>query len=63
MSLGTGLGKLQGNIFRIGHLGAFNELMLAGTLSGVAMGLRLTGIPHEERGLAEALAYLADGNG
>ncbi len=63
MSLGTGLGKLQGKVFRIGHLGAFNELMLAGTLSGVAMGLRLTRIPHDERGLAEALAYLADGNG
>ena len=63
MSLGTGLGKLQGKVFRIGHLGAFNELMLAGTLSGVAMGLRMAGIPHEERGLAEALAYLADGNG
>ena len=63
MSLGTGLGKLQGKVFRIGHLGAFNELMLAGTLSGVAMGLRLAGIPHEERGLAEALGYLADGNG
>ena len=63
MSLGTGLGKLQGKVFRIGHLGAFNELMLAGTLSGVAMGLRLAGIPHEERGLEEALGYLADGDG
>jgi alanine-glyoxylate transaminase/serine-glyoxylate transaminase/serine-pyruvate transaminase len=63
MSLGTGLGKLQGKAFRIGHLGAFNELMLAGTLSGVAMGLRLAAIPHLERGLAEALGYLADGDG
>ncbi len=63
MSLGTGLGKLQGKVFRIGHLGAFNDLMLAGTLSGVAMGLRLAGIPHEERGLEEALGYLADSDG
>lgn len=63
MSLGTGLGKLQGKAFRIGHLGHFNELMLAGTLSGVAMGLRLAGIPHEEQGLAEALSYLVDGYG
>ena len=43
MSLGTGLGKLKGKIFRIGHLGDFNDLMLAGTLSGVEMGLALTG--------------------
>ena len=45
MSLGNGLGKLQGKVFRIGHLGYFNDLMLAGTLSGVEMGLGLAGIP------------------
>ena len=46
MSLGTGLGKLAGKVFRIGHLGSFNDLMLAGTLCGVEMGLELAGIPH-----------------
>src|SRR5256885_2397667 len=51
MSLGQGLGKLKGRIFRIGHLGAFNDLTLCGTLSGVEMGLGLAGVPHrsEER--------------
>ena len=44
MSLGTGLAKLAGKVFRIGHLGCFNDLMLAGTLSGVEMGLRLAGV-------------------
>jgi alanine-glyoxylate transaminase/serine-glyoxylate transaminase/serine-pyruvate transaminase len=43
MSLGAGLGKLADQVFRIGHLGDFNDLMLAGTLSGVQMGLKLTG--------------------
>jgi alanine-glyoxylate transaminase / serine-glyoxylate transaminase / serine-pyruvate transaminase len=45
MSLGAGLGKLKGRIFRIGHLGDFNDLMLAGTLCGVEMGLRIAGVP------------------
>ena len=45
MSLGAGLGKLAGRVFRIGHLGDFNDLMLAGTLCGVEMGLRLAGVP------------------
>jgi alanine-glyoxylate transaminase/serine-glyoxylate transaminase/serine-pyruvate transaminase len=45
MSLGAGLGKLAGNVFRIGHLGDFNDLMLAGTLCGVEMGLRVVGVP------------------
>ena len=49
MSLGAGLGKLQGRVFRIGHLGDFNDLMLAGTLCGVEMGLRLAGVPIEPR--------------
>src|SRR2546426_776602 len=59
MSLGTGLGKLAGKVFRIGHLGAFNDLMLAGTLSGVEMGLRLAGVPHREGGVMAALNHLA----
>jgi len=58
MSLGSGLGKMQGRVFRIGHLGDFNELMLAGTLSGVEMGLRLAGIPHRSGGVTVALDYL-----
>ncbi|AXB41689.1 pyridoxal-phosphate-dependent aminotransferase family protein [Amycolatopsis albispora] len=60
MSLGAGLGKLAGRIFRIGHLGAFNDLTLAGTLSGVQMGLTLAGVPIEPRGVAAALEYLQD---
>lgn len=59
MSLGTGLGKLGGKAFRIGHLGAFNDLMLAGTLSGVEMGLRLAGVPHRTGGVMAALDSLA----
>jgi len=58
MSLGAGLGKLAGKAFRIGHLGSFNDLMLAGTLSGVEMGLRLAGIPHKEGGVMAALDSL-----
>ncbi len=58
MSLGTGLGKLKGRIFRIGHLGDFNDLMLAGTLSGVEMGLALAGVPHEAGGVLAALESL-----
>ena len=59
MSLGAGLGKLAGKVFRIGHMGSFNDLMLAGTLSGVEMGLRLAGIPHHEGGVMAALNLLA----
>ncbi len=59
MPLGTGLGRLQDKIFRIGHLGDFNDLMLAGTLSGVEMGLDLAGVPHRKGGVAAALDYLA----
>ena len=59
MSLGAGLSKLAGKVFRIGHLGSFNDLMLAGTLSGVEMGLRLAGIPHKEGGVTAALQTLA----
>lgn len=59
MSLGTGLGKLKGKVFRIGHLGHFNDLMLAGTLCGVEMGLALAGIPHSKGGVATALEFLS----
>ncbi|MGH8938508.1 MAG: pyridoxal-phosphate-dependent aminotransferase family protein, partial [Actinomycetes bacterium] len=58
MSLGSGLGKLAGRVFRIGHLGHFNDLTLAGTLSGVQMGLQLAGVPVEPAGVAAALASL-----
>jgi len=58
MSLGNGLGRLQGRVFRIGHLGDFNDLMLAGTLSGVEMGLSLCGIPHASGGVSAALESL-----
>jgi alanine-glyoxylate transaminase/serine-glyoxylate transaminase/serine-pyruvate transaminase len=61
MSLGTGLTKLQGKVFRIGHLGDFNDLMLAGTLAGVEMGLGLAGVPHRKGGIVAALDYLASG--
>ncbi|MSO94106.1 MAG: aminotransferase class V-fold PLP-dependent enzyme [Rhodospirillales bacterium] len=60
MSLGTGLGRVQGKVFRIGHLGDFNDLMLAGTLCGVEMGLELAGVPYRKGGVDAALAYLAN---
>jgi alanine-glyoxylate transaminase/serine-glyoxylate transaminase/serine-pyruvate transaminase len=60
MSLGAGLGKLRGRVFRIGHLGDFNDLMLAGTLCGVEMGLGLAGLPFERGGVAAALEYLEE---
>ena len=60
MSLGTGLTKLAGRVFRIGHLGDFNELMLAGTLCGVEMGLELAGVPHKKGGVDAAMAYLVE---
>ncbi len=59
MSLGNGLGKLQGRVFRIGHLGDFNDLMLAGSLSGIEMGLALAQVPHAPGGVQAALDYLA----
>jgi alanine-glyoxylate transaminase/serine-glyoxylate transaminase/serine-pyruvate transaminase len=54
------LGKVKGKVFRIGHLGDFNDLSLAGTLSGVEMGLALAGVPHQAGGVAAALAYLTE---
>ena len=59
MSLGAGLGKLKGQVFRIGHLGDFNDLMLAGTLGGVEMGLAAAGVPFTRGGVTAALDYLA----
>jgi alanine-glyoxylate transaminase/serine-glyoxylate transaminase/serine-pyruvate transaminase len=61
MSLGTGLGKLKGRVFRIGHLGDFNDLMLAGTLAGVEMGLAKSRVPFARGGVAAALEYLVSG--
>jgi alanine-glyoxylate transaminase / serine-glyoxylate transaminase / serine-pyruvate transaminase len=58
MSLGTGLGRLRGKIFRIGHLGHFNDLMLCGTLAGVEMGLHRAGIPHRPGGVTAAVEFL-----
>jgi alanine-glyoxylate transaminase/serine-glyoxylate transaminase/serine-pyruvate transaminase len=60
MSLGTGLTKLGGKLFRIGHLGDFNDLMLMGTLAGVEMGLVLAGVPVKKEGVQAAMAYLAE---
>ncbi len=60
MSLGTGLGRVKGKVFRIGHLGDFNDLSLAGTLAGVEMGLALAEVPHQPGGVASALAYLTE---
>ena len=59
MSLGTGLSKLAGRVFRIGHLGDFNDLTLMGTLAGVEMGLGLAKVPHRAGGVAAAMASLA----
>ena len=60
MSLGNGLGILAGQVFRIGHLGDFNDLMLAGTLAGVEMGLKVADIPCAGSGVAAALDYLVE---
>ncbi len=59
MSLGTGLGKLAGKVFRIGHLGDYNDLTLMGTLAGVEMGLGLAGVPVKKEGVVAAMTYLA----
>jgi len=59
MSLGSGLGRLAGKVFRIGHLGACNELVLMGALAGVEMGLAAAGVPHRAGGVAAAMAALS----
>ena len=58
LSLGAGLGKVAGRVFRIGHLGDLNDLMLCGTLCGVEMGLARFGIPHQPGGVSAAMKYL-----
>ncbi len=63
LSLGSGLSKLRDKVFRIGHLGDFNDLMLAGTLAGVEMGLDLASVPHKQGGVDAAMDYLAHGEG
>ena len=60
LSLGTGLTKLGGKMFRIGHLGDFNDLMLMGTLAGVEMGLALAGVPVKQEGVQAAMHYLSE---
>jgi len=60
MALGSGLGKLADKVFRIGHLGDFNDLMLAGALGGVEMGFELAGVPYRKGGVAAALEFLAE---
>ena len=60
LSLGQGLGKVAGRVFRIGHLGWFNDLMLCGTLAGVEMGLAAAAVPHRRGGVDAAMAFLAE---
>ena len=60
MSLGTGLGKVKGKVFRIGHLGHFNDLTLMGTLAGVEMGLELAGVPINKGGTQAAMDFLRE---
>jgi alanine-glyoxylate transaminase/serine-glyoxylate transaminase/serine-pyruvate transaminase len=59
MSLGSGLSRVADQVFRIGHLGDFNDLMLSAALSGVEMGLDLAGVPHRKGGVQTALDFLA----
>ena len=61
MSLGAGLSKLAGKVFRIGHLGECNELTLMGALSGVEMGLSAAGVPHRAGGVDAAMKALCSG--
>ena len=60
MSLGTGLNKIAGKVFRIGHLGDTNELTIMGALAGVEMGFDLAGVQHKKGGVAAAMSYLAE---
>ncbi|MBO1081517.1 pyridoxal-phosphate-dependent aminotransferase family protein [Roseomonas haemaphysalidis] len=59
MSLGNGLGRLNDRVFRIGHLGDIGDLQVMGTLTGVEMGLRLAGVPHQSGGVQAAMDYLS----
>jgi len=58
MSLGNGLSKVQGKVFRIGHLGDINDVTLLGTLAGIEMGLDIAGVAHTSGGVQAALNYL-----
>jgi alanine-glyoxylate transaminase/serine-glyoxylate transaminase/serine-pyruvate transaminase len=58
VSLGTGLSKIAGKVFRIGHLGDTNDLTIVGALAGVEMGLALAGVPHRKGGVQAAMDYL-----
>jgi alanine-glyoxylate transaminase / serine-glyoxylate transaminase / serine-pyruvate transaminase len=58
MSLGTGLGKVKGKVFRIGHLGDTNDLTILGAIAGVEMGLALAGVPHQKGGVDAAMDWL-----
>jgi alanine-glyoxylate transaminase / serine-glyoxylate transaminase / serine-pyruvate transaminase len=60
VSLGGGLSKLNGYVFRIGHMGDLNEPMVLGTLASIEMALRVQGVPHTAGGVDAAIAYLAD---
>jgi alanine-glyoxylate transaminase/serine-glyoxylate transaminase/serine-pyruvate transaminase len=60
ISLGTGLGKLAGKVFRIGHLGDTNDLTIIGALAGVEMALELAAVPHRSGGVQAAMTYLAE---
>jgi alanine-glyoxylate transaminase / serine-glyoxylate transaminase / serine-pyruvate transaminase len=59
VSLGAGLGKVAGKVFRIGHLGWINDLMLVGALAGIEMGLAAAGVKHQAGGVQAAMDYLA----
>ena len=60
VSLGGGLSRLSGQVFRIGHMGDLNEPMILGTLSVVEMALKINGVPHASGGVDAAIAYLAE---
>jgi len=60
LSLGTGLSKVQGKVFRIGHLGDTNDLTILATLAGCEMGLALAGVPHTPGGVTAAMGYLRE---
>jgi alanine-glyoxylate transaminase/serine-glyoxylate transaminase/serine-pyruvate transaminase len=60
VSLGTGLSKVAGKVFRIGHLGDTNDLTIIGTLAGVEMALALNGVPHKPAGVRAAMDYLTE---
>jgi alanine-glyoxylate transaminase/serine-glyoxylate transaminase/serine-pyruvate transaminase len=62
MALGSGLGQVAGKVFRIGHLGDFDDLSLVAALAGVELGLGIAGVPHETGGVSAALAVLAKSN-